>query len=114
MTAAFSQRDSYSIEAQAWREFGVVPIAAGVLKESKSQRQKRHRISETVASGLTVLESNSPPRSRDEAIRMIVGAVGMALAFLFPQYRLAIQVAGWLWDYLHGDPIATASGDLQR
>ena len=104
MTAAFTQRDAYSIEANAWREFGVAPIAAGVLKESKAQRQKRHRISETVATGLTVLESNSPPRSRDEAIRMIVGAVGMALAFLFPHYRLAIQVAGWLWDYLHGEP----------
>ena len=111
MTAAFTQRDAYSIEAQAWREFKVAPLAAGVLKESRAQRQKRARISETVASGLEVLESNSPPQSRDEAIRRIVGAVAMALAFFFPQYRLAIQVAGWLWDYLHGDPSATTSGD---
>lgn len=111
MTAAFTQRDAYSIEAQAWREFKVAPLAAGVLKESRAQRQKRARISETVATGLEVLESNSPPQSRDEAIRRIVGAVAMALAFFFPQYRLAIQVAGWLWDYLHGDPSATTSGD---
>ena len=111
MTAAFTQRDAYSIEANAWRQFGVAPLAAGVLKESRAQRQKRRQISETVASGLEVLESNSPPRSRDEAIRRIVGAVAMALAFFFPQYRLAIQVAGWLWDYLHGDPSATTSGD---
>ena len=104
MTAAFTQSDAYSIEAKAWREFGVAPIAAGVLKESRAQRQKRNRISETVATGLELLESNNPPKSRDEAIRMIVGAVGMALAILFPQYRLAIQVAGWLWDYLHGEP----------
>jgi len=114
MTAAFSQRDAYSIEAQAWREFGVAPLAAGVLKESKAQRHKRRQISETVASGLEILESNSPPKSRDEAIRMIVGALGMALSILFPQYRLAIQVAGWLWDYVHGDPSATTSGDTQR
>lgn len=104
MTAAFTQNDAYRIEAQAWREFNVAPIAAGVLKEPKAQRQKRARISETVATGLAVLESKNPPRSREEAIRMIVGAVGMALALLFPQYRLAIQVAGWLWDYLHGEP----------
>lgn len=104
MTAAFTQNDAYRIEAQAWRDFQVAPIAAGVLKESKAQRQKRARVSETVAAGLAVLESKNPPRSREEAIRMIVGAVGMALALLFPQYRLAIQVAGWLWDYLHGEP----------
>ncbi len=114
MTAAHTQRDAYSIEANAWRQFGVAPLAAGVLKESRAQRQKRRQISDTVASGLEILESNSPPKSRDEAIRMIVGAVGMALSILFPQYRLAIQVAGWLWDYLHGDPSATTSGDLQR
>ena len=106
MTAAFTQRDAYSIEAQAWREFQVAPVASGVLKESRAQRQKRRQVSETVAVGLEVLESNSPPRSREEAIRRIVGAVAMALAFLFPQYRLAIQVAGWLWDYVHGDPRA--------
>lgn len=110
MTAAFTQNDAYRIEAQAWKEFQVAPIAAGVLKESRAQRQKRARISKTVATGLTVLESNSPPKSRDEAIRMIVGAVGMALAFLFPQYRLAIQVAGWLWDYLHGVETSSVVG----
>jgi hypothetical protein len=106
MTAAFSQRDAYRIEAEAWREFEVAPLAAGVLKESRAQRQKRRRISESVATGLEILGSKTPPRSREEAIRMIVGALGMALAFLFPQYRLAIQVAGWLWDYLHGEPSA--------
>lgn len=110
MTAAFTQNDAYRIEAQAWRDFQVAPIAAGVLKESKAQRQKRARISETVAAGLAVLESKNPPRSREEAIRMIVGAVGMALALLFPQYRLAIQVAGWLWDYLHGAEVSEVAG----
>lgn len=111
MTAAFTQCDAYSIEANAWREFGVAPLASGVLKESRAQRQKRRQISETVAIGLAIMESNTPPKSRDEAIKMIVGAVAMALAFLFPQYRLAIQVAGWLWDYLHGDPSATTQQD---
>jgi hypothetical protein len=106
MTAAFSQRDAYRIEAEAWREFRVAPLASGVLKESRAQRQKRRQISESVATGLEILGSKTPPRSRDEAIRMIVGSLGMALAFFFPQYRLAIQVAGWLWDYLHGEPSA--------
>lgn len=107
MTAAFSQRDAYSIEAKAWRAFGVAPLAsAGMTKEPKSQRTKRTRISETIATGLEVLESNNPPKSREEAIRLIAGGLAIALAFLFPQYRLAIQVAGWLWDYVHGDPSA--------
>lgn len=109
MTAAFSQRDAYRIEAEAWRAFQVAPLAsAGMLKEPKSQRLKRTRISETVARGLEVLESDNPPKSRDEAIKRIVGAGLMLLAFLFPQYRLAIQVAGWLWDYVHDDPSARA------
>ena len=111
MTAAFTQRDAYLIEAQAWRNFKVAPLSAGVLKESRSQRQKRRQMSETVATGLEILGSQTPPRSREEAIRRIVGVVGMALAFLFPQYRLAIQVVGWLWDLLHGDPSA---GEPQR
>jgi hypothetical protein len=36
------------------------------------------------------------------------------LSILFPQYRLAIQVAGWLWDYVHGDPSATTSGAAEQ
>ena len=107
MTAAFSQRDAYDIEAKAWKAFKVAPLAsAGMLKEPKSQRRKRTQISDTIATGLEVLESNNPPKSRDEAIKRIVGAGLMLMAFLFPQYRLAIQVAGWLWDYVHGDPSA--------
>ena len=107
MTAAFTQRDAYQIEAHAWRHFQVAPLASATwMKESKAQRLKRTRISDTVARGLEVLESDNPPKSRDEAIRRIVGAGLMLLAFLFPQYRLAIQVAGWLWDYVHDDPTA--------
>ena len=108
MTAAFTQRDAYDIEAKAWRAFDVMPLSAGILKESKAQRRKRTQISDTVARGLEVLESRNPPKSRDQAIKMIVGSAAMALAFFFPQYRLAIQVAGWLWDYVHDDPSALA------
>ena len=104
MTAAFTQRDAYRIEAEAWRAFKVAPLAAGVLKESRAQRAKRREISRTVTKGLEVLDSNNPPKSEDEAIRMIVGALGMALSFLFPQYRLMIQVVSWLWGYTHNEP----------
>jgi hypothetical protein len=111
MTAAFSQRDEFVIEAEAWKSHGVGPLPAQtMLKQSKAERKqrtaKREAISRTVTKGLEVLESNNPPRSREEAIRRIVGAGLMLVAFLFPQYRLAIQVAGWLWDYVHGDPSA--------
>lgn len=104
MTAAFTQRDAYRIEAEAWREFKVAPLAAGVLKESRAQRAKRTQISNTVAKGLEVFESDNPPKSQEEAIRMIVGALGMALSLLFPQYRLMIEVVEWLWRYTHSEP----------
>jgi hypothetical protein len=49
-----------------------------------------------------LMNSDSPPHSREEVIRLTIGTLGMVLAYLFPQYALAIRVAGWLWDYLHG------------
>ena len=69
--------------------------------EAKERRQKRDRVSATIATGLDVLESENPPKSKEEAIRRIVGVVAFLLAGIFPQYALAIKVAGWLWDYLH-------------
>ena len=48
-----------------------------------------------------VMNSRRPPKSRDEAIRRAVGLLGMMLAAMFPQYALAIKVAGFLWDVFH-------------
>jgi hypothetical protein len=106
MTAAFSQRDQYRIEADAWKAFNCAPTAAGSKKESRALLAKRTQVSSTIAKGMAVFESESPPKSREQAIRAIVGVVAMLLSAIFPQYRLAISIAGWLWDYLHGDPAA--------
>ena len=110
MTAAFTERDRENITLSACYAFDCNHYVAGVRNDPPERRKKRKHVEETVSRGLEVLESNSPPRSREEAIRRIVGAVAMALAFFFPQYRLAIQVAGWLWDYVHGSESVAGSG----
>ena len=111
MTAAFSERDILRIEGEALRHFQCASVGAS-WKEPRDRIRKRDAVSKTVARGMEVLNSDNPPKSRDEAIRLIVGVVAMALAFLFPQYKLAIQVAGWLWDYLNAtQQTAGASGE---
>jgi hypothetical protein len=103
MTKTFTQRDRENITISAHYVFGCNKYVTGAKNDPPERRKKRDRVSATIAAGLDVLDSDNPPKSKEEAIRRIVGAVAIALAFLFPQYRLAIQVAGWLWDYLHLD-----------
>jgi hypothetical protein len=101
MTAAFSDRDTRNVTLSAHYAFDCNQYVLGVKNDPPARRKKRDAVSATVARGMEVLNSDNPPKSKEEAIRAIAGAVAMALAFLFPQYRLMIQVAGWLWDYLN-------------
>jgi hypothetical protein len=103
MAMMFTNQDIHAIEAKAWREFKVAPLASGRNEETPATQRKRRQVSTEVYRGLQVLSSDNPPRSRDEAIERIVGVIGMMLQVFFPQYRLAIQVAGWLWELLHGE-----------
>jgi hypothetical protein len=48
------------------------------------------------------MESESPPETREEAIRRIVGVLGTLLAIVFPQYALLIQIISFLWDATTG------------
>ena len=102
MTAAFSTNERDNIIRSAHYVFGCHQYTTGVRNEPPERRKKRDRITATIDRGFEVLESDNPPQSREEAIRRIVGVAAMLVAFLFPQYRLAIQVAGWLWDYIYG------------
>jgi hypothetical protein len=98
----FTENAKHNIRVSAHYTFGCHAYTTGVRHDPPERQRKRERVTATVDKGLEVLASKNPPQSREEAIRAIVGVVVMALAAIFPQYRLAIQVAGWLWDYLHG------------
>ena len=105
MTLQLSLEDIRAINNAAMREFSLPPFSAVAMSgEPREDRRKRRTIDKTINDGVKVLGSSNPPQSRDEAIRRIVGGLIMVLSFLLPpQFRLAIQVAGWLWDHLHGD-----------
>jgi hypothetical protein len=47
------------------------------------------------------MNSDNPPKSREEAARRALGFLGMFFASIFPQYALAIKVAFFLWDVFH-------------
>jgi hypothetical protein len=102
MTAAFTTRDQATIEARLWVAMDCQPLATGLRKEDKQRVRKRQRVTAASDKFFEIMNSDNPPQSREEVIRLTIGTLGMVLAYLFPQYALAIRVAGWLWDYLHG------------
>ena len=67
--------------------------------ESPDKKKRRGTVDRTIKRGLDVMQSDTLPQSREAAIRSIVGPMAFVLALVFPQYALAIRVAGWLWDY---------------
>lgn len=102
MTAAFNTRDQSSIEARLWVAMDCQPLPTGLRKEDRQRTKKRQQVTAVSDKFFDVMNSENPPQSREEVIRLTIGTLGMVLAYIFPQYALAIRVAGWLWDYLHG------------
>ena len=93
-------RDNIAVSAR--HVFEVHQYFGVRTSESPDRKKRRRTVDQTIERGINVLESSNPPRSRDAAIRSIVGPLAFVLALIFPQYALAIRVAGWLWDYLQG------------
>ena len=102
MTAAFTQNDQRAVEARLWVAMDCHPIATGLRKEDKQRTRKRQQVTAASDKFFDLMNSENPPQSREEVIRLVVGALRVALLFWLPQYSIAIQAAGWLWDYLHG------------
>lgn len=100
-----SLRDQLSIETAALRQFDceVYLSPQGRNREPRERVKNRRRVNATTAAFFNAMNSSNPPATREEAIRSTIGGLGMLLAFLFPQYAMAITVAGWLWDFLHGE-----------
>ena len=107
MTAAYTLIDQQNIEARLWIAEDCHPLSAtGLSKKTRKQEReraaKRAKVSAISDRFFDAVNSESPPQSRDEAIGIVVGAIGILLSYLFPQFALAIRVAGWLWDFTHG------------
>lgn len=91
-----AQQQNSLIEA-AWREFECSSdVRQGRQKNAKAAR-KRQQIQEYGDRLFEAVNSDNPPKTQDEAIAVVIGMVGRVLAYVFPQYALAIQVAIWLW-----------------
>ena len=103
MKPAFSTRDQAEIEAAALREFDCSVLPFGSKREDKARARRRARVAATTRKFLDAANSSHPPASRDDAIAASVGTIATILSLIFPQFALAIAVAGWLWDYLNGE-----------
>lgn len=79
---------------------GGAAMASDGVKPKQLERRRKTIKSASVAFH-AVMTADDPPQTRDEAIRQAIGFLGMLFAAFFPQYSLAIRVAGFLWDVFH-------------
>jgi hypothetical protein len=56
------------------------------------------------------MESSQPPKSRDEAIRNVIGLIGSLLSYFLPQYALLISIISFLWDELEDARVIRIAG----
>jgi hypothetical protein len=108
----FTKIDRENIRDSARFVFSCNAWTASSKNESKARKAKRNIVDRTVSTALNVMESEKPPQSRDESIRRtiksmyprsqwLIAVLSIVIAKMFPQYALAIRIAGWVWDYLH-------------
>lgn len=100
-----SDIDKASIESAAWHRFDCKPSSSGRGKEDRKRRARREQVSSATDQFVKAMNSESPPTSRDEAIRMTLGLLARFVVYLFPgaaALMLAAEVAGWIWDNIHG------------
>lgn len=103
MKPTFSTKDQADIEQAALRQFDCQPLPFGHKRESKDRTKRRNQVTATTRRFLDAANGPNPPKTREEAITASIGLFTSLLSMIFPQYAVAIAVAGWLWDYLNGD-----------
>lgn len=97
-----TQQQLAQLEVAAHEKFGCGNLA--MAKATRNHREQRHLsrqrqdIADKTSAFGKVMNSPNPPQTRDEAIESTMGVLGMILSYLFPQYRLAISIIGFLWD----------------
>lgn len=94
MSAVFHQRDVATIEAECWRKFQCQPLPTG-FSESKERQKKRDLCTRITTRYFDAMNSEHPPRTRDEAVRMALPIGWLILSILFR--TLAVEIVKWLW-----------------
>jgi hypothetical protein len=113
MTAAHEQRlkedEWLRIKDAALKHFVNEPTAQEAPRKRNRFREKRLKeTNRCIGAFRKVMESNNPPKSKEEAIRIAIGLLGYLLSFVFPHYALAIQIIGFLWDIMQGQSVTIA------
>jgi hypothetical protein len=110
MTAAYTEKEWMRIEQAAFRAYVTLPaVGTSPSKRDKFRRQRAGQVSLACRRFRSAMESETPPKTKDEAIRQVVGLIGRLLAIIFPQYALLISIIGFLWDVSTGNDV-TISG----
>ena len=109
MTAASTERDWDRICRALNVEFIWRPAKAMKYEKRFAFCTKRERQLQSAFDQFRyVMESDNPPRSKEEAIRQVLGllrrGLGM-LSWIFPQYALLIAIIGFLWDVSTGQNV---------
>ena len=109
MTAAFNEQDWSRICRAVNEEFIWRPVKAMKHEKRFAFCAKRERQLQSAFNQFRyVMESDNPPRSKEEAIRQVLGllrtGLGM-LSWIFPQYALLIAIIGFLWDVSTGQNV---------
>ena len=92
----------YELAAMARFMSDGVMLADGIDPQNERRSNRREKsIKAASKSFYRVMNSENPPKSREEAARRALGFLGMFFVSIFPQYALAIKVAFFLWDIFH-------------
>lgn len=95
------------LESAALDHFGCLSSATtGSSRRDTRIAERRSRVISVVERYHKVMDEN-PGMSREDAIRLTVGAFRMIVSFMFPWIGLAMTVAAWLWDYEHANSVVS-------
>jgi hypothetical protein len=70
----------------------------GAARRDPQRTKKRKHLAATIQKFDTVMSSDNPPRTKQEAVEMVAPFLTLILSILFKQF--AIQVIEWLWDQM--------------
>lgn len=102
----FSEALKLSMEEAAWKHFECEPVLSGRDRNDPRRAKKREKVSEATEQFFDALNSDNPPKSREEVISLALGFLGRLIVYLIPgaaPFVLSVQVFIWLWDRMHGE-----------
>ncbi len=94
MSAVFHMRDVATIEAECWRKFQCQPVPTGF--DESHDRQKRRKLCSAITDRyFAAMNSDNPPKTRDQAVRMALPIGWLILSILWK--TIALETIQWLW-----------------